>query len=125
MSLSDYTRAEHLVVVSAGTGHGKVDELLQRMGVDRKVRLTVPHYVSVGHILQASDLIATVPERLADRLVGPFSLVKVPHPAKLPDVAINVFWHAKYHRAPANRWLRGILFDLFADDAAPDRAKCS
>lgn len=120
ISLAEYSAAEHLVVVSAGTGHGKVDELLSRSGVVRTIRLTVPHYVSVGHILQHSDLIATVPERLADRLLEPFGLVRVPQPAKLPDVAINVFWHAKYHRSPANRWLRGIVFELFAD-AAPAR----
>jgi DNA-binding transcriptional LysR family regulator len=118
ISLAEFSAAEHLVVVSAGTGHGKVDELLQRSGVDRRVRLTVPHYVSVGHILQGSDMVATVPERLADRLIEPFDLVKVPHPAKLPDVAINVFWHAKYHRSPANRWLRGVVFDLFGDERA-------
>jgi DNA-binding transcriptional LysR family regulator len=115
ISLSEYASAEHLVVVSAGTGHGRVDELLARSGVERTVRLTVPHYVSVGHILQASDLITTVPERLADGLLEPFRLAKVPHPAKLPDIAINVFWHAKYHRAPANRWLRGVVFELFGD----------
>lgn len=115
MSLAEFSGAEHLVVVSAGTGHGKVDELLQRSGIERTVRLNVPHYVSVGHILQGSDLVATVPERLADRLLGPFGLVKVAHPAKLPDIAINVFWHAKYHRSPANRWLRAVLFDLFSD----------
>lgn len=124
ISLADYAAAEHLVVVSAGTGHGKVDELLQRSGVERNVRLTVPHYVSVGHILQGSDLVATVPERLADRLLEPFGLVKVAHPAKLPDVAINVFWHAKYHRSPANRWLRGIVFELFGGaEAGPRKAK--
>lgn len=117
LSLAEFSAAEHLVVVSTGTGHGKVDELLLRSGVERRVRLTVPHYVSVGHILRGSDLIATVPERLADRLLEPFGLVKLPHPAKLPDVAINVFWHAKYHRAPANRWLRGVVFDLFGDES--------
>ena len=121
LSLAEFSAAEHLVVVSAGTGHGKVDELLLRSGVERRVRLTVPHYVSVGHILRGSDLIATVPERLADRLLEPFGLVKLPHPAKLPDVAINVFWHAKYHRAPANRWLRGVVFDLFGDEAPSAR----
>jgi len=115
LSLAEFSAAEHLVVVSAGTGHGKVDELLQRSGIDRTVRLNVPHYVSVGHILQGSDLIATVPERLADRLLDPFGLVKLAHPAKLPQIAINVFWHAKYHRSPANRWLRGVLFELFSD----------
>jgi DNA-binding transcriptional LysR family regulator len=115
MTLAEFSAAEHLVVISAGTGHGKVDEVLQRSGVQRQVRLTVPHYVGVGHILQGSDLIATVPERLADRLLEPFGLGKTPHPARLPDVAINVFWHAKFHRAPANRWLRGVVFELFAD----------
>ena len=124
MSLAEFSSAEHLVVISAGTGHGKVDELLLRSGVERTVRLTVPHYVSVGHILRGSDLIATVPKRLADRLVEPFGLAEVPHPAKLPDVAINVFWHAKYHRSPANRWLRGVVFELFgSDEAIPHKTR--
>jgi DNA-binding transcriptional LysR family regulator len=121
ISLAEYAAAEHLVVVSAGTGHGKVDELLQRSGVERTVRLTVPHYVSVGHILRGSNLITTVPDRLADRLVEPFGLAKVAHPAKLPDIAINLFWHAKYHRSPANQWLRGIVFELFGDEATARR----
>ena len=121
MSLAEYCAAEHLLVVSAGTGHGKVDELLRRSGVRRTVRLTVPHYVGVGHILRGSDLIATVPERLADRLVQTFELTSVPHPATLPQVPINVFWHAKYHRSPANVWLRGIVFDLFGDDVPATR----
>lgn len=46
-----------------------------------------------------SDLVASVLERLPGRLIEPFGLAKVPHPAKLPNVAINGFWHAKYHRA--------------------------
>ncbi|MCM5680038.1 LysR family transcriptional regulator [Schlegelella sp. S2-27] len=115
ISLAEFSAAEHLMVVAAGTGHGKVDELMKRGGVARNVRLTVPHYVSVGHILQGSDMIATVPDRLATRLLEPFDLVKVPHPAKLPDVSINMFWHAKYHRSPVNRWLRDLVFELFAD----------
>ena len=123
MTLADFSAAEHLVVVSAGTGHGKVDEVLQRAGIERQVRLTVPHYVGVGHILQGSNLVATVPERLADRLIEPFKLVKQPHPARLPDVAIKLFWHARNHRAPANQWLRGLVFELFGGAGAlkPDR----
>ncbi len=117
LSLSDYRAAEHLVVVSAGTGHGKIDELLQRAGVERTVRLTVPHFVGVGHILQRTDLVATVPERLAQRLAEPFWLTYRPHPVKLPEVAINLFWHAKVHRSPANQWLRTVVVDLFADDS--------
>ena len=115
LSLADFAAAQHVVVVSEGTGHGKVDELLERGGVSRHVVLTVPHFVAVGHILQHSDMVATVPERLAQALVGPFGLAYAKHPAPLPEIAINMFWHAKYHKDPANEWLRNLVFRLHAD----------
>ncbi len=121
LTLAGYRAAEHLVVVSAGTGHGQVDGLIQRAGVERRVRLTVPHFVGVGHILQGSQLVATVPERLAQQLAEPFGLAWRPLPVKLPAITINAFWHAKAHRAPANQWLRGVVLDLFADDRANAR----
>ncbi len=114
LSLADFSAAEHVVVESVGTGHGKVDELLARAGVARRVRLTVPHFVAIGHILQDSDLIATVPERLAQKLADPFGLFWVRHPAKLPQIAINLFWHARYHKDPANEWLRALLVRIYA-----------
>ena len=118
LSLADFQAAEHLIIVSAGTGHGKVDDLIRRAGVERAVRLTIPHYVSVGHLLQRSDMLATVTERLAESLVEPFDLSFRPHPIDLPEIAINVFWHAKVHRSPAHQWLRGVVFDLFGEDKA-------
>ena len=122
LSLADFKAAEHLIIVSAGTGHGKVDDLIRRAGIDRSVRLTIPHYVSVGHLLQRSDMVATVTKRLAESLVEPFDLTFRPHPVDLPEIAINVFWHAKVHRSPAHQWLRGLVFDLFGEDKAPKPA---
>lgn len=115
VTLREFSAAEHVVVVSPGTGHGRVDELLERGGVRRTVRLTVPHFVAVGHILQHTDMVATVPERLAQALVGPFGLSFAAHPAELPEITIKLFWHAKVHKDPANQWLRGLVFDTFAD----------
>ena len=118
VSLAEFSSADHVVVVSEGTGHGKVDELLERSGILRNVRLTVPHFVAVGHILHKSDMIATVPERLARALVEPFELAYVGHPATLPEIAINMFWHAKFHKDPANEWLRGLVFRMHSDRPA-------
>lgn len=112
---SDFFAADHVAIVSAGTGHGKVDEILDSSSPQRKVKLTVPHFVAVGHILQSTDLVATVPERFAERMAKPFNLKYVDHPVKLPQIAINLFWHAKYHKDPANQWLRGLIFDMHAD----------
>jgi DNA-binding transcriptional LysR family regulator len=123
VTLAEFKAAEHLVIVSAGTGHGKVDDLIRRAGIDRTVRLTVPHFVSVGHLLRRTDMVATVTERLAESLIEPFDLAYRPHPVDLPEIAINVFWHAKVHRSPAHQWLRGVVFDLFGEDKASARVE--
>lgn len=105
----------HIRVAAANTGHGEVEAQMIRAGLDRDIRLEVPHFVAVGHILQNTDLIATVPERFAASCVEPFGLAMLPAPIPLPEIAINLFWHARYNRDPANKWFRQLLFDLFSD----------
>lgn len=115
LTLKDFSAAEHLLIKAAGTGHGQVDELMATQGIARRIRLTVPHFVAIGHILRSTPMIATVPERLAQSIAEPFGLVWRTHPVALPQIAINAFWHARFHRDPGNQWLRGVLFDRFAD----------
>jgi len=110
--------ADHVVVVSAGTGHAKVDDILESGESKRRVRLLVPHFVAVGHILATTDMIATVPERYAKRCAEPFGLKYVPHPVDLPQIGINLFWHAKFHKEPGNQWLRQLIFNLFSASLA-------
>ena len=51
---------------------------------------------------------------MTDMVSAAFELVWALHPAGLPDIAINMFWHAKFHKDPANQWLRGLVFQLHA-----------
>jgi DNA-binding transcriptional LysR family regulator len=121
LTLDSWRETEHLVVVSAGTGHGQVDDWLKQRGVQRRVRLTVPHFMSVGYILQRTDLIATVPEHLALQLAGPFSLSLRTLPSPLPAAPIHLLWHARVHHDEGNRWLRAMVIDLFAEPAKSTR----
>lgn len=116
ISLAQFCALGHVGVAAAQTGHGEVDGLLERAGVQRQMRLVVPHFIAVGHILQSSDLIATVPQRFALRCEAPFGLLSSPHPVPLPEIAIHLFWHVRYHRDPASLWLRLLLIELFAED---------
>ncbi|MDH4478307.1 MAG: LysR family transcriptional regulator [Rhodoferax sp.] len=115
MTLAQFTALDHVGVIAANTGHNEVDGLLERAGIHRKMKLVVPHFIAVGHILQSTDLISTLPERFAQRCEAPFGLVTSPHPARLPDIAINLFWHAKFNRDPANMWMRSLFSSLFSD----------
>jgi DNA-binding transcriptional LysR family regulator len=115
IGVPEFSAAEHVVVLAEGTGHGEVDRLLERRRIARRVRLTVPHFVGVGHILQSTNLIATLPERMARRIEGPFALRCVPHPVKLPEAPIDLFWHARMQHDAGHQWFRRQLVELFAD----------
>lgn len=122
LNLEDFSTADHVRVVSAGTGHGQVDEALARHGVTRRIRLTVPHYVALGHVLASADLIAIVPERFAQRAAAPFGLTTRALPINLPESTIHQFWHARLQREPGCQWLRGVIATTFGVDGASPAA---
>jgi DNA-binding transcriptional LysR family regulator len=107
--------AEHVQIVAAGTGHGKVNLELGQGTQQRQCRLVVPHFVALGDVLMRSNLIATVPERFADCIVKPYSLVKKDLPVTVAQSSIHQFWHQRLHRDPGHQWLRGQVSRLFAD----------
>jgi DNA-binding transcriptional LysR family regulator len=123
LNLAAFTAAEHVRVVATGTGHGRVDVALAQQKLHRHFRLTVQHYVALGDVLSHSDLIATVPERFADRTLGPFALVKRELPVAVDESAIHQFWHSRLHRDPGHQWLRQFIWVLFGDGQTPDEEK--
>lgn len=114
MTMEGFLEAEHVSIVAEGTGHGMVDATILRAGLPRRVSLHVPHFIALGHILQSTDLIAVVPQAYATRTLKPFGLDTAACPVKIPDITINVLWHARNHREPGNQWLRQLLFETFA-----------
>ncbi len=112
---AEFAAAEHVIVAAPGTGHARMNEIMLRAGVRRIVPLRVPHWVSVADILATTDLVATVPELFAKRGAAFFGLKYRPHPIRLPQVQIYLYWHMRYHREPANQWLRARIFDMFSE----------
>lgn len=115
ISVEEFSAAEHVVVGASEIGHARLDETISARGIRRNFKLTVPHFVAIGHILSRTDMVATVPERYAQQCLAPFGLKSAQVPVALPEIAISLFWHAKFHKEPGIQWLRGVLFDTFAD----------
>jgi DNA-binding transcriptional LysR family regulator len=113
VTMKSFVNAEHVSILAEGSGHDMVDTAIQRAGVKRKVHLRIPQFVSVGHILQSTDLVAVVPEAYVARALIPFGLQSAPCPVKIPEITINVLWHARNHRDTGNQWLRQLVFDEF------------
>ncbi len=109
-----FARADH-IVVNSGRGHVMINGMVERVIGQRSVKLRTAHFSALPRILQATDLVATVPEKIAACLAPAFDLTFTPHPLELPSFQINLFWHAKANHEPGNRWLRTLIFDNFVE----------
>lgn len=115
LTAARFLQARHAVVVAEGTGHEQVQRALRRHGLADPVALRLPHFVAVPYIVAESDLVVTVPEKLAHKAAAPFGLVVRELPLGLPTFEVNVFWHQRAHREAGNRWLREQLVRLCAE----------
>lgn len=110
-----FKREHHVVVSAPGAGYELVDRELDRLGVQRKVSLHLPNFLGIGALVAQTDLMITVPARVAETLVR-ISDVKVFNPPfKLPGFAIKQHWHERYQNDPASKWLRSVISDLFLE----------
>ncbi len=108
ISLAQYAEARHVAVFYKSQGPGLIDSLLEQQGLSRHQAMLVPHFASVPLIVAASDLIATVPERLA-RQFGHLKLQVLPVPMSIPPFRLTTLWHERYDADPAHLWLRGLI----------------
>ena len=120
---ASFRAREHVHVEASGSGHGSIEAQLQRLGLQRRIHLTVPDYVALGHVLLHTDLVATVPERFAERICATLALERRPLPVRLPDSVIHQVWHGRAHRDPAHCWLRQVLHDGFASGTGQASAR--
>ena len=121
LTLKEYLAARHVLIASMGSGHQILERTLAERGMEENVALRVPHFVVVPLIVASTDLIVSLPSRMAE---ASSRLVKVkvhPLPIPLPSFEVSLYWHARVENDAANRWLRDAMLELFGD--RPQRAK--
>jgi DNA-binding transcriptional LysR family regulator len=114
VDLERFAAAEHLFVESVEAPYDRINALLEKAGIGATTRFRVPHFSAVPYIIGASDLVVTVPQKLAERAGPPFGLAWITPPLALPPLQTNMFWHRRYHQDPGNTWLRNLVAQAFA-----------
>lgn len=107
--------ARHLVVTGMDSPYDAINQALTGAGVDLRRAFSVPHFAAVPYILSTTDMVATVPQKLAERAAGPFQLCQAPSPLGLPLLQTNMFWHRRYHQDPGLCWLRELIAENFSE----------
>jgi DNA-binding transcriptional LysR family regulator len=123
VDLARFAAATHLIVDAAQSPYDRINTLLAKAGVGAQGqgqgqgqgRYRVPHFTAVPYIVATSELVVTVPQKLAESAAGPFGLAWIEPPLQLPTLQTNVFWHRRFNHDPGIGWLRGLIVEVFAE----------
>jgi DNA-binding transcriptional LysR family regulator len=118
LELNDYLAAEHVAYRPNGATDTALQQSLDRAGVldQRKVVLTAAHSLGLSSIVAASNLLLTVPRRLAQAMIASRSDLETrPAPFAATPFEIRQQWHERFHQDSGSRWLRELFFHLFHD----------
>jgi len=74
----------------------------------------VPHFCSVPFLVASSDLIATVPRRLALRFSKALNLQILAVPFAMPPFRLTMLWHQRLDSDPAQAWMRSAILETAA-----------
>ena len=103
---SNSARWKQPPVRSRGTAGGFVDDALAALGRQRRVAVAVPHFLVAPLVLAETDLIATLPRRIAAAFAPMTALALRPPPVAVTGFTIHLLWHERTAADPAQRWLR-------------------
>jgi DNA-binding transcriptional LysR family regulator len=118
-----FARATHALIAPAGGEGSFADTALARLGLSRRVAVSVPHFLAAPHLVAGSDLVLTLAARVAAAFADSFglALLDLPPELKMPDFTLSLLWHERRASDPAHAWFRRLFAEVAAAIPRPRR----
>lgn len=101
---------QHLRVSISPVDSRFVDDALARLGLRRQVAANLPHWLVVPEVLRQTDLVAVMPERLADVLASTMDgFARRDLPLAETRFEWSLYWHRRHEGSAQHSWLRSVV----------------
>ncbi|MBP2316893.1 LysR family transcriptional regulator [Azospirillum soli] len=98
-----------LLVSQAGDGTGVADECLAQLGLQRRVAVTVAHFLLAPRLVANSDLVLVIGRRVAETARAELNLRVTALPFPIPSFTARMFWHASTNNYAPLAWFRNLV----------------
>ncbi|MCK9508414.1 MAG: LysR substrate-binding domain-containing protein, partial [Pigmentiphaga sp.] len=96
-----------------------IDDYMKQHGRTLPVCIFAQGLLALLESLHQTDVVATIPKRMAEEISKTFAIKIVPFPGVLPTVRNALYWHEKNHRSPLHHWFRTLVVDVAAELRTP------
>ena len=104
------------VNVALGQSSKPVTDAYTRLGIERKIAVTVPSFATAVAVVSATDAVATIPESVVRSLRGSFGVRAVDSVLKIAPLPMHMTWHERTDRDPAMMRFREIVQSSISPD---------
>jgi DNA-binding transcriptional LysR family regulator len=112
ITLKQYLAAEHVAVDIVGGVQTHPDRHLAAIGEKRHCRLVVAQHTVAMRVAAVTEMIATVPRRMAVLEASNKATKILEAPAALGSFKYVMIWHPRMQTDAAHVWLRSIIREL-------------
>ena len=112
MTIKSFLAHAHILVNIEGGRKGVVDAALAESGRSRRVAITLPYFATAALIAAQTDLVLTLPMRVADRFARPHGLVRLRAPVELDGFGYRLLWHPRNDVDLGGIWIRARISEL-------------
>jgi DNA-binding transcriptional LysR family regulator len=109
LSLEQYLGLHHVVLSGPSNARPMIDLALSKRGLQRHIAVTVPHFISMPLMVQATHMICTLPRRMAQLFADNFRLQLHTVPLRIPVFPVYLIWNEAVEADAGHRWFRGHL----------------
>ncbi len=114
LTLDEYVALKHMLISRTGTRIGLIDAWLAAKALERRIALIVPHFLSAPFIVARTDMLLSLPERIAQKFMDLAPLSILSAPIDLPAYELVMVWHPLREKDSVHRWLPQAV-DLLLD----------
>lgn len=121
MSLREYAAASHVRVRVLGNVRDPIDDGLEKVGITRKIALTVPHFSLTPFVVLRMGWIATLASRLAHLYASVLPLRVRRPPVAIGPRSVDMIWHQRTTNDPGARFFRDLVVATTRSIGGPSR----
>lgn len=95
--------------------HAETLRIVQQSKLEDRLRLVTEHFLVLPSIVKATDLAAVMPLNIARGFDRGYAIVEPAFPQR--EFTVSLHWSRRFDADPGNRWLRGVIEEVFRDGA--------
>jgi LysR family transcriptional regulator, nod-box dependent transcriptional activator len=113
ISMKEYLTFRHVSIEMQPNQQNLIDRSLAEAGLRRHVAVHLPYFQAAIRVLEATDLVLTMPARIAKPTLAALDFQRLKAPKEIPQIRHSMVWHPRFDSDLLHTWIREMVRQIF------------